>query len=148
MLQALLPPETVPPLVVHGPALPPQQAVGYEQASDVHRTARCALQRNLSLPQTLPELGLLDVDGFATVALGAPVLAHHLADEAFQKPGNAPAGPRRPCADVPGSEVALSKVLDHRLLQFRFRQHLLEPGVLLLQLTQPFGFLGLHPAYC
>jgi len=44
--------------------------------------------------------------------------------------------------------------LEHGLLQLRFCQQLpllrrslrLEPGVLLLQLSQPPGFLGLHPA--
>jgi hypothetical protein len=32
------------------------------------------------------ELGLLSVDDFAAVALGAAVLAHHPADEAFRSP--------------------------------------------------------------
>ena len=36
--------------------------------------------------------------------------------------------------------------LEHRLLQLGLRQKLLEPGVLLLQLSQSSGFLGLHAA--
>ena len=48
--------------------------------------------------------------------------------------------------DVPGSEVSLGKVLEHRLLQLRLRQKLFEPGVLLLQLGQSPGLLGLHAA--
>ena len=59
-------------------------------------------------------------------------------------PGNAPAGHRQPCAGVPGSEVSLCKVLEHRLLQLGLRQQFLEPGVLLLQLGQAPGLLGLH----
>ena len=59
-------------------------------------------------------------------------------------PGNAPAGPRRLCGGVPGSEVSLGEILEHRLLQLRFCQKLFEPGVLLLQLGQPPGLLGLH----
>ena len=47
---------------------------------------------------------------------------------------------------APGSEVSLGEVLEHGLLQLGLRQKLLEPGILLLQLSQPSGFLGLHPA--
>jgi hypothetical protein len=63
---------------------------------------------------------------------------------------------------VPGSEVSLGKIpllrrslrLEPRFLQLCPRQKLpllrrslrLEPGVLLLQLSQPPGLLGLHPA--
>ena len=69
-------------------------------------------------------------------------------------PGNAAAGQPPPCACVPGSEVSLGKVLEHRLLQLGLRQQLLllrrslrlEASVLLLQLGQAFGFLGLHAA--
>ena len=46
----------------------------------------------------------------------------------------------------PGSEVSLSKVLEHALLRLGLRQKLLEPSDILLQLSQPPGFLGLHPA--
>jgi len=61
-------------------------------------------------------------------------------------PGNAPAGPRRPCGDVPGSEVSLGKVLEHGFFQLCLRQKLFEPRVLLFQLSQPSGLLGLHPS--
>jgi len=68
-------------------------------------------------------------------------------------PGNAPAGPRRPCGDAPGSEVSRrtarcasrrNKVFEHGFLQLRFCEKLFEPGVFLLQLGQPPGLLGLH----
>jgi len=69
-------------------------------------------------------------------------------------PGNAPAGPKRPCACVPGSEISLGEIpllrrslrLEHGLLQLGLCQKLFQPGVLLLQLGQPPGLLGLHPA--
>jgi len=48
--------------------------------------------------------------------------------------------PRRDPTASPGLR------LEHRLLQLRFCQQLLEPGVLLVQLNQPSGLLGLHPA--
>jgi len=61
------------------------------------------LQRKRNLPQTMPELGLLDACDFAAVvALGAAVLAHHPADEAFRSPvtllqdHNGPAAKLRP----------------------------------------------------
>ena len=60
-------------------------------------------------------------------------------------PGNAPAEPQRLCGDAPGSEVSLGKIFKHRLFQLCLRQKLLEPCVLLLQLGQPSGLLGLHP---
>ncbi len=59
-------------------------------------------------------------------------------------PGNAPAGQQRPAVDAPGSEVSLGEILEHRLLQLGFCQKLFQPGVLLLQLSQPFGFLSLN----
>jgi len=68
-LQTLLPPDPLHPLVIHGPALPPQQAVGHPAVpTDVVRG---------DLAETLPELGLLDRDDLAAVALRAAVLAHH-----------------------------------------------------------------------
>ena len=36
------------------------------------------------------------------------------------------------------------KLLEHRFLQLCLRQKFLEPGVLVLQLSQPSGLLGLH----
>jgi len=44
--------------------------------------SRCS--RNLT--QAIPEFGLLKVNDFAAMALGAAVLAHHPADEAFRSP--------------------------------------------------------------
>jgi len=63
-----------------------------------------------------------------------------------QKPGTGCAGPQQPCGAAPGSEVSLSQLLGHRLLQLGFCQKLFEAGVLLLQLVQPLGLLGLHTA--
>ena len=48
--------------------------------------------------------------------------------------------PRRDPTASPGLR------LEHRLLHLRFCQKLFQPGVLLLQLSQPPGLLGLHPA--
>jgi len=68
-------------------------------------------------------------------------------------PGNAPAGPKRPRACFPGSEFSLGEILEHGLLQLGLCQKLPllrrspwpEPRVLLLQQSQPRGFLSLHP---
>ena len=77
-LQAFLPPEPLHPLVIDGPALPPQQAVGHAAApADV-------LSRNL--PETMPKLCLLQIDDLASMALGAAVLPRHPADKAFRSP--------------------------------------------------------------
>lgn len=65
---------------------------------------------------------------------------------ATQKPGNALAGAKRSCACVPGTEVSLGRIFEDRILQLGFYQKLFQQGVLLLQLGQPFGLLGLHPA--
>jgi len=77
-LQTLLPPEPLHPLVVHGPALTPQQAIGHATApSDV---------LSCDLAETVPELGLLQIDDLDAVTLGAAVLTHHPADKAFRSP--------------------------------------------------------------
>ena len=66
-LETFLPPEPVHPLVVHQPALSPQQAVGHQPVpADV-------LGRDL--PEATPELGLLDLDNLAAMGLGTAVLA-------------------------------------------------------------------------
>jgi hypothetical protein len=56
------------PLVVHQPALPAQQATS-------HAPAPADVLGN-DLAETPPELGLLQVDDLATMALGTAVLAH------------------------------------------------------------------------
>jgi hypothetical protein len=38
------------------------------------------------LSETMPELGLLQIDDLGAIALGAAVLPHHPADEAFRSP--------------------------------------------------------------
>ena len=67
----------------------------------------------------------------------------------------APAGPRRPCACVPGSEVSRrtarcasrrNKILEDRLVQFSFCQKPFEAGVFLLLLSEPLGLFCLHAA--
>ena len=59
------------PLVIDGPALPPEQAVSHTPApADV-------LSGNL--PETMAELGLLDVNNLAGMTLGAAVLPHDAA---------------------------------------------------------------------
>jgi hypothetical protein len=46
------------------------------------------LRRDLA--ETVPELGLLQVDDLAAVTLGAAVLAHHTADQALRCPVTLP----------------------------------------------------------
>jgi hypothetical protein len=70
--------EALHPLVVHRPALAPQQAVGHAPAqADV---------LSGDLPKPLPEHGLLQIYSLAAMALGAAVLAHHTAGEPHRKP--------------------------------------------------------------
>ena len=50
------------------------------------------------------------------------------------------------CDVVPGSEVSLRHLLEHRLLLFNLGEKFLEAGVLLFQLGHPLGFLSLCSA--
>jgi hypothetical protein len=76
--QVFLPSKPLHPLVIDGPALPTQQAVGHPPApTDV-------LSGNI--PEALAQLGLLDIDNLAPMALGAAVLPRHPADKAFRSP--------------------------------------------------------------
>jgi hypothetical protein len=54
-------------------------------------------------------------------------------------PVNVPAGARPYAGDAPGSEVSLSEILEHRLVELCFCRKPFEPSVLLLQLGEPFG---------
>ena len=78
MLFRSLPPEPLQPLVIDGPALPPQEAVGHPP------TPADVLSGNL--PEALAQLGLLDIDNLDPMALGAAVLPRHPADKAFRSP--------------------------------------------------------------
>ncbi len=77
-LQAFLAPEQLHPLVIDCPAFPQEQAVGHPPApADV---------LSGDLPEALAQLGLLDIDNLAPMALGAAVLPRHPADKAFRSP--------------------------------------------------------------
>jgi len=72
-MHGLLPPEPVPPLVVHGAALSPQQAVGHALApADV---------LSCDLAERMTQLSLLDRDDLDRMALGAAMLTYHKADQ-------------------------------------------------------------------
>ena len=77
-MQTLFPPESLHPIVIDGPALPPQQAVGHPAAP--------ADLLNSDVSETLPELGLFQINDHDGVSLGAAVLPHHPADEALRRP--------------------------------------------------------------
>jgi len=77
-LQAFLSPGPLHPHVIDGPALTPQQPVGHAP------TPADVLSRDL--PEALAELGLLQVDNLASMALGAAVLSHNPAGQAFRSP--------------------------------------------------------------
>jgi len=92
-IKDLLPSTPVHPFVVHQPALAPQKAVSHAPPpADV-------LSRDLSEPT--PQLGLLNVNDPAAMALGAAVLAHNSAGEPLRNPEqgaqgiNSPATPLR-----------------------------------------------------
>jgi len=89
-LQALFPPEAMHPLVVHRPALSPQQAVGHAPAP--------ADLLSCDLAEPMPELGLLDADGLAPMALSAAVLTHHPAGEPLRYPEQVAQGHHGPAA--------------------------------------------------
>lgn len=55
-------------------------------------------------------------------------------------------GDSRPLAAARPSPFSPDQLLQRRLVQLRFGQQLLEPGVLLLELTQPLGVRDLHAA--
>jgi hypothetical protein len=77
-LEPLLPPEPLHPLVIDGPALPPQQALGHPPApADVLRS---------DLAETMMQHSLLDRDELGRMALGAPVLAYAPADPPLRCP--------------------------------------------------------------
>src|SRR5215211_6006811 len=61
-------------------------------------------------------------------------------------PRSGPAGAPRPCGAAPGSEVSLGQLLEHVDVQRLVGDQPLEPGVLGLQLLEPLGRTGLHPA--
>jgi hypothetical protein len=99
-LQAFLPPEPLHPLVVHRPALPPQQAVGHSPApADV-------LSRDLT--QAMPELGLLDRDDLSAMALGAAVRAHHDGPAATLRAQKFPSTRSHCFAEARGYSIAFS----------------------------------------
>ena len=71
-LQALLSPEPLHPFVVHVPTLSPQQSVSHPPAP--------ADALSCDLAYTMLELCLMDQVNVGQMALGAAVLAHHVAD--------------------------------------------------------------------
>lgn len=106
-LQAFLPPEPLHPLVIDGPALPPQQAVGHPPATaDV-------LSGNLL--EALAQLGLLDIDNLAPMALGAAVLPRHPADKALRSPAT-----RLQDRDGPAATFRAKKLPSARSLSMAF----------------------------
>jgi hypothetical protein len=76
--QPFLPPKPLHPLLVHQPALTPQQAV-------VHAPAPANLLSH-DLPEASAQLGLLDIDDLANMTLGAAALADHAANLALRCP--------------------------------------------------------------
>ena len=145
----------VAPGVVYRPPLPPQQAVGHPAPpADV-------LSRNLA--ETTAELAFHDVDDFAGMALGIEVLPDHTANLAFRNPvtllqnrddsAAAFRAQKFPVATQGTPHGALlllrrSLRLEHRLLKLGLLQQLLEPDVLLIQLSQPPGSSACIPPYC
>ena len=61
-------------------------------------------------------------------------------------PGIDPAEHRRLCDVVPGSEVSLGQLLEHRFVQLCIRKKALEADILLLQLLEAFGLGCFHPS--
>lgn len=135
-LLAFLPLESLHPLVSVRPGFPSVRAVGHAPApADVFRC---------DLPETMAELGLLDVNNLFSMTLGAAVLPHDAAGLAFRSPvtllqdRDGPVAPPGALQrnDVPGSDVSRrpersdsrrNESLVHSLLQLCLRQKRLEP---------------------
>ena len=95
------------------------------------------------VPQMLTQAGLRRVapsPGAGSSGAGPP----HDTPGA-QRPRTAPG--RAPPRSVggPGSPFSLGQLLEHRLVQLRLRQKLLQPGILHLQLLEPPRVAGAHP---
>ena len=91
-LEPFLAPEPLHPLVVHQPAFPAQQSVGHAPApADV---------LGCDLPEASAQLGLLDIDDLAAMALGAAVLAHNPAGKALGNPETGQQGHNSPAAPL------------------------------------------------
>ncbi len=72
----------------------------------------------------------------------APPAGRHAA----AKPGIDPAEPGRLCGVVPGSEVFLGQLLQHRLVERSIGEQSFQAGVFLFQLLEALGIAGLHRA--
>ncbi len=134
-LQALLAPEAVHPLVVHGPAFPLQYAVGIRRPQ---RMCSAAIFRRR--PRSFPSSMETTFFGYRwCCGVGTPP-----GRSSAGMAGNDPAGPQWPAGEDPGSEVSLGRIIEHRLVERCFCQMPVEPPVLLLHLGELFGLFCPH----
>ena len=91
------------PLVVQRPALSPHQPVGHPPApADVLSS---------DLPEATAQLGLLDVDDLAAMALSVAVLAHQLAGEPLRNPDQVAQGLNSPATPFRAQKFPLANCL-------------------------------------
>lgn len=144
-LEPFIAPESVHTLVVHEPALWPQQAVSHSPApADV----LCC-----DLPEASAQLCLFDIDDLSGMALGVAVVAHNPAGKAVGNPEMGQQGHNSPAAQLraqkfpsASSHGLAGPAAIYSFLQLSLSQMLLEATVLLIQLGQSLDLLGLHAA--
>jgi hypothetical protein len=136
--EALVAPEPLDPFVVHRPALA-AGCLGRPAPSP----SRSGPQRTLvARPAAAPRPQSAPV-GRAVGSIGA---GQRPDMRAVGRPRTARAASQRRGGDGSGSEVSLRDLLEHRLVQLGLGQELLQSGVLDLELAEPLGVVGLHPA--
>jgi hypothetical protein len=101
--------------------------------------------RTGDLAEASPQLLLLGRTRTRRPSLRRAALSDH-GTPGIPTPRSDRRAPPRPVDVAPGSEVSLHQLLEHRLVELRFREQLLEPTVLDLDLLEPTRLVGLHPA--
>ena len=86
--------------------------------------------RSGDLPEPAPQLRVIIGSRRHAVCVASNDADPPPDTHAVRKPRTGPAGDTPPAGDDPGSEVSLRQLLEHRLVQLRLGQELLQPGVL------------------
>jgi len=137
-LQDLLPPEPLHPFVVHASARMPQQAV-------VHAPVPADVL-SCDLAETMTQLSVLDRGDLDRMALGAALLIGHTADQTLRGPVMLLQDRDLSAATFQAQRFPSATSLSIAFSSSASSRSFLLTGVLLPQLSQPLGLLGLHPA--
>ena len=138
-LQSLLTPQALDALVVDAPAL--GSGLGGGSAPAPPGSARPRRRVTTPAGPSRPRMGNRWIE-----SIGGAVLADDPTRSSLGDPEPLAQHLRLPRGDGSGSEVSLSQLLEHRLVELRLGQELLEPDVLTLELFEALGVAGLHAA--